>query len=188
VFCGLAFILFSIWVLAPVFMRTNYNLRYFEKEIVKQATDVAEDGKIILFTLPCTRSDGDCMLYTFSNLIQILLKDTRYIIDFPTTEKDESVLNCSKLEFQVIEMDPSIEGVNNTIIIGLNGTQFSPRRSQMQCLLDFDQLLVAEMLQQQNFQKVARRNALLDLENQELGTLFKFRIRGMKANGGTKVR
>ena len=85
-------------------------------------------------------------------------------------------------------MDPSIEGVNNTIIIGLNGTQFSARRSQMQCLLDFDQLLVAEMLQQQNFQKVARRNALLDLENQELGTLFKFRIRGMKANGGTKVR
>jgi hypothetical protein len=43
------------------------------------------------------------------------------------------------------------------------------------------------MLQQQTFQRMARRNALLDLENQELGTLFKFRIRGMKANGDTKV-
>jgi hypothetical protein len=122
-----------MWVLVPVFMKTNYNLRYYEKEIVKQGTDVAEDGKIILIPLPCTKSDGDCMQYTFSNLIQILLKDTRFVIEFPPTEKDESTLDCSKLEFQIIEMDPSIEGVNNTLIIGLNGTQFSARRSQMQC-------------------------------------------------------
>jgi hypothetical protein len=69
VICALAFILFSMWVLVPVFMKTNYNLRYFEKEILKQGTYVAEDGKIILISVPCTESDGGCMQYTFSNLI-----------------------------------------------------------------------------------------------------------------------
>ena len=67
--CALAFILFSMWVLVPVFMKTNYNLRYFEKDIVKQGTYVAEDGKIILIPVPCKKSNGDCMQYTFSNLI-----------------------------------------------------------------------------------------------------------------------
>ncbi len=67
--CGILFILFTLWVLFPVFLKTNYNLRYFEREIVKQATVVAEDGKIILIPLPCTKSNGDCIQYTFSNLI-----------------------------------------------------------------------------------------------------------------------
>jgi len=145
VICGILFILLCIWVLIPIFLRVNYNLTYYDKELIKLDMDVAEDGKVILIPAICTLPATDCVQYSFSNLVPIVLKDTKYIIEWALTEKDEAYLNCSKLEFHVLETDGTIEGVNNTIIISLNGTYFTSKKSERQCSIQFDDLLINEM-------------------------------------------
>ena len=147
VISGILFILLSAWILVPVFLKVNYNLAYYEKELIKVDMDVAEDGKVILIPSICTRpAPGDCVQYSFSNLVPILLKDTKYLIEWGQTEKDEAYLSCDKLEFQVIETDASIEGLNSTVIIRLNGTYFTSLRDEKMCSLQFDDLLIHELL------------------------------------------